>query len=244
MSVKLSDFGSAMDLKDRLRPEKAAESLQPRFYRAPEVILGQPYDTQIDVPWTWVCFYNSVHLCVGLLFFCALPSAPSVCRRRPPHNSLSHTTFTHNCVTHNSFTRNFVIQHNSFVGDFCVAGVAGDIDVTFVWQSGSFSTGLATLSWTSVTDDSFTQLISVTTLSHTTLSHATISWTSVTLNSFTFTLILARNRSSNLLGLSCLCRPASTPVWSYWKKLTCDTCGAIQSLIFFPPVSVLFFRAS
>lgn len=52
MSVKLSDFGSAMDLKDRLRPEKAAESLQPRFYRAPEVILGQPYDTQIDVPGT------------------------------------------------------------------------------------------------------------------------------------------------------------------------------------------------
>lgn len=54
MSVKLSDFGSAMDLKDRLRPEKAAESLQPRFYRAPEVILGQPYDTQIDV-WSAGC---------------------------------------------------------------------------------------------------------------------------------------------------------------------------------------------
>eukprot|EP00435_Cladocopium_sp_Y103_P019709 s125_g4.t1 len=54
MSVKLSDFGSAMDVKDRLRPEKAAESLQPRFYRAPEVILGQPYDTQIDV-WSAGC---------------------------------------------------------------------------------------------------------------------------------------------------------------------------------------------
>ena len=50
MSVKLSDFGSAMDVKDRLRAEKASESLQPRFYRAPEVILGLPYDTQIDVP--------------------------------------------------------------------------------------------------------------------------------------------------------------------------------------------------
>ncbi|CAJ1392921.1 unnamed protein product [Effrenium voratum] len=54
MSVKLSDFGSAMDVKDRFRPEKAAESLQPRFYRAPEVILGQPYDTQIDV-WSAGC---------------------------------------------------------------------------------------------------------------------------------------------------------------------------------------------
>ena len=51
MSVKLSDFGSAMEVKERLRPEKAAESLQPRFYRAPEVILGLAYDTQIDVPW-------------------------------------------------------------------------------------------------------------------------------------------------------------------------------------------------
>lgn len=54
LSVKLSDFGSAMEVKDRLRPEKACESLQPRFYRAPEVILGQPYDTQIDV-WSAGC---------------------------------------------------------------------------------------------------------------------------------------------------------------------------------------------
>eukprot|EP00913_Durusdinium_trenchii_P009986 g9372.t1 len=54
MSVKLSDFGSAMDVKDRLRAEKASESLQPRFYRAPEVILGLPYDTQIDV-WSAGC---------------------------------------------------------------------------------------------------------------------------------------------------------------------------------------------
>lgn len=44
-SVKLSDFGSAMTHTDRIR----TEYLQPRFYRAPEVILGQPYSMQIDM---------------------------------------------------------------------------------------------------------------------------------------------------------------------------------------------------
>eukprot|EP00931_Biecheleriopsis_adriatica_P114606 TRINITY_DN9052_c0_g1_i1.p1 TRINITY_DN9052_c0_g1~~TRINITY_DN9052_c0_g1_i1.p1 ORF type:complete len:601 (+),score=160.39 TRINITY_DN9052_c0_g1_i1:42-1844(+) len=53
-SVKLSDFGSAMDVADKIKEEKAADSLQPRFYRAPEVILGQPYDMQIDV-WSAGC---------------------------------------------------------------------------------------------------------------------------------------------------------------------------------------------
>lgn len=45
LSVKLSDFGSAMYLTERIRTDE----LQPRFYRAPEVILGQLYDTQIDI---------------------------------------------------------------------------------------------------------------------------------------------------------------------------------------------------
>jgi len=44
-SVRLSDFGSAMDMSERIR----TDYLQPRYYRAPEVILGQSYTTQVDV---------------------------------------------------------------------------------------------------------------------------------------------------------------------------------------------------
>jgi len=44
-SVKLSDFGSAMEMSERIR----TDCVQPRFYRAPEVFLGQSYDMQIDV---------------------------------------------------------------------------------------------------------------------------------------------------------------------------------------------------
>lgn len=45
-SVKLSDFGSAMDPGERIR----TDYVQPRFYRAPEVMLGQSYGTAVD---TW-----------------------------------------------------------------------------------------------------------------------------------------------------------------------------------------------
>lgn len=45
--VKLSDFGSAMDVSQAA--EVQTDYLQPRFYRAPEIIMGQAYDTQIDV---------------------------------------------------------------------------------------------------------------------------------------------------------------------------------------------------
>lgn len=44
-SVKLADFGSARGMDDRIRTEE----LQPRYYRAPEVMLGQDYTTQIDM---------------------------------------------------------------------------------------------------------------------------------------------------------------------------------------------------
>eukprot|EP00929_Paragymnodinium_shiwhaense_P112976 TRINITY_DN81238_c0_g1_i1.p1 TRINITY_DN81238_c0_g1~~TRINITY_DN81238_c0_g1_i1.p1 ORF type:complete len:659 (-),score=179.24 TRINITY_DN81238_c0_g1_i1:42-2018(-) len=50
MSVKLADFGSAMDVTDRVR----TDDVQPRYYRSPEVILGQSYSTQIDV-WSAGC---------------------------------------------------------------------------------------------------------------------------------------------------------------------------------------------
>lgn len=49
VSVKLSDFGCAMNSSELIKPEKAAETVQPRYYRAPEVILGQEYSTQVDV---------------------------------------------------------------------------------------------------------------------------------------------------------------------------------------------------
>merc|ERR1740129_1753798 len=44
-SVRLSDFGSAMEMSERIR----TDCIQPRFYRAPEIFLGQSYDMQIDV---------------------------------------------------------------------------------------------------------------------------------------------------------------------------------------------------
>mmetsp|Transcript_7613 Transcript_7613/g.14159 ORF Transcript_7613/g.14159 Transcript_7613/m.14159 type:complete len:537 (+) Transcript_7613:158-1768(+) len=43
-SVKLSDFGSAMDVSEVVR----TDYVQPRFYRSPEVILGQVYGVEID----------------------------------------------------------------------------------------------------------------------------------------------------------------------------------------------------
>jgi len=43
--VKLCDFGSAMDVAERVN----TPYLQPRYYRAPEVMTGSAYDTQIDV---------------------------------------------------------------------------------------------------------------------------------------------------------------------------------------------------
>jgi len=43
--VQICDFGSAMDFGEIVRVAYA----QPRYYRAPEVILGLPYDSQIDM---------------------------------------------------------------------------------------------------------------------------------------------------------------------------------------------------
>mmetsp|Transcript_67401 Transcript_67401/g.171077 ORF Transcript_67401/g.171077 Transcript_67401/m.171077 type:complete len:577 (-) Transcript_67401:72-1802(-) len=61
-SVKLSDFGSAMAVSERVR----TDYLQPRFYRAPEVILGQEYSTQIDV---WSAGATVFELATGRILF-------------------------------------------------------------------------------------------------------------------------------------------------------------------------------
>eukprot|EP00931_Biecheleriopsis_adriatica_P056619 TRINITY_DN33554_c1_g1_i1.p1 TRINITY_DN33554_c1_g1~~TRINITY_DN33554_c1_g1_i1.p1 ORF type:complete len:570 (-),score=168.92 TRINITY_DN33554_c1_g1_i1:104-1813(-) len=54
--IKLCDFGSAMDVSEEVK----TAYLQPRFYRAPEVILGNGYDTQIDLWSAGVTLYELV----------------------------------------------------------------------------------------------------------------------------------------------------------------------------------------
>mmetsp|Transcript_41121 Transcript_41121/g.91952 ORF Transcript_41121/g.91952 Transcript_41121/m.91952 type:complete len:535 (+) Transcript_41121:108-1712(+) len=52
--IKVCDFGSAMDVGEAVK----TPYLQPRFYRAPEVILGSGYDTQIDLWSTGVTLFE------------------------------------------------------------------------------------------------------------------------------------------------------------------------------------------
>jgi len=61
-SVKLSDFGCAMRMTERIRTEE----IQPRCYRAPEVILGQSYSTQIDM---WSVGTTLFELATGRVLF-------------------------------------------------------------------------------------------------------------------------------------------------------------------------------
>merc|ERR1712139_508019 len=49
--VKIIDFGSAMQVSEHIGN---TAYVQPRYYRAPEVMLGIPYDTQVDV-WSLGC---------------------------------------------------------------------------------------------------------------------------------------------------------------------------------------------
>jgi len=57
--VKLSDFGSAMDTNQTA--QVYTDYLQPRFYRAPEVILGLTYGTEIDM-WSLGCVLVEMHM--------------------------------------------------------------------------------------------------------------------------------------------------------------------------------------
>lgn len=61
-TIKLSDFGSAIEDAERRR----TEYLQPRHYRCPEVILGQTYSTQIDM---WSAGCTIFELATGTTFF-------------------------------------------------------------------------------------------------------------------------------------------------------------------------------
>ncbi|CAJ1372809.1 unnamed protein product [Effrenium voratum] len=60
--IKLCDFGSAMDVGEAVK----TAYLQPRFYRAPEVILGTGYDTQIDL---WSLGVTLFELASGKILF-------------------------------------------------------------------------------------------------------------------------------------------------------------------------------
>merc|ERR1712146_512789 len=60
--IKICDFGAAMEVAESVNTSYA----QPRYYRAPEVILGLPYDTQIDV---WSAGATLFELATGRILF-------------------------------------------------------------------------------------------------------------------------------------------------------------------------------
>merc|ERR1711957_51379 len=60
--IQICDFGSAMDVTEQVRTSYC----QPRYYRAPEIMLGIPYDTQIDV---WSAGTTIFELATGDILF-------------------------------------------------------------------------------------------------------------------------------------------------------------------------------
>merc|ERR1712217_327347 len=62
--VKLADFGSATYVEERVR----TDYLQPRYYRSPEIILGQPYNMQID---QWSAGATIYEIATGKFLFVA-----------------------------------------------------------------------------------------------------------------------------------------------------------------------------
>lgn len=60
--IRICDFGSAMEVSEQVRTAYA----QPRYYRAPEIMLGLPYDTQIDV---WSAGATVFELATGRILF-------------------------------------------------------------------------------------------------------------------------------------------------------------------------------
>jgi len=60
--VIVCDFGSAMDVSEEINTSYA----QPRYYRAPEIMMGCGYDTQIDL---WSCGVTLLELGTGEILF-------------------------------------------------------------------------------------------------------------------------------------------------------------------------------
>jgi dual specificity tyrosine-phosphorylation-regulated kinase 2/3/4 len=53
--IKVIDFGSSC-----YQDEKIYTYVQSRFYRSPEIILGVPYSTSIDI-WSLGCILSELH---------------------------------------------------------------------------------------------------------------------------------------------------------------------------------------
>jgi len=62
MEVKVCDFGSAMEVAEEVK----TAYMQPRYYRAPEIIIGNAYDTQIDM---WSAGVTMYELGTGKILF-------------------------------------------------------------------------------------------------------------------------------------------------------------------------------
>lgn len=60
--IKICDFGSAMDASEQVK----TAYLQPRYYRAPEIMLGVPYDMGIDM---WSAGTTVFELSTGKILF-------------------------------------------------------------------------------------------------------------------------------------------------------------------------------
>merc|ERR1719324_900660 len=60
--VQICDFGAAALASEQVRTSYA----QPRYYRAPEIILGAPYDCQIDV---WSAGATIFEIATGRILF-------------------------------------------------------------------------------------------------------------------------------------------------------------------------------
>jgi serine/threonine-protein kinase PRP4 len=62
LEVKLCDFGSAMNVSETV----ATAYAQPRYYRSPEIMIGLPYDTQVDL---WSAGVTLFELATGKILF-------------------------------------------------------------------------------------------------------------------------------------------------------------------------------
>jgi dual specificity tyrosine-phosphorylation-regulated kinase 2/3/4 len=90
--VKLIDFGSSCFSNQRVYTY-----IQSRFYRAPEVVLGIPYSSSIDI-WSFGCIL--VELYTGIPIFPCETEKELICRiievlGEPPKDILSKGTRTH-----------------------------------------------------------------------------------------------------------------------------------------------------
>ena len=87
--IKVIDFGSSC-----LTDERIYTYIQSRFYRAPEVILGLPYGTPIDM-WSFGCILDE--LLTGYPLFPGERNNDARRRRSSPMPEENHAT--HCCVS-------------------------------------------------------------------------------------------------------------------------------------------------